>query len=118
MSRKEFTKAVKVARYKYAGERCEECAACVKFKLYHVDHNDACGLTGEATFANARILCIPCHLEKTKKDVAVIAHAKRMEAKHLGAKQAKQQIKSRGFAKSAKERNIPLVRLEPRKLYI
>ena len=117
MSRKEFTKAVKVARYKYSGERCEECAACVKFKLYHVDHNRADGLAGEATFENARILCIPCHLEKTGKDVAAIAQAKRREAKHLGADLPVKKIQSRGFAKSTKERRIPLLRLEPKKLY-
>jgi 5-methylcytosine-specific restriction endonuclease McrA len=38
-----------------------------------------------------------CHLRKTVTDVAAIAKAKRIEAKHIGATRPKQKIQSRGF---------------------
>lgn len=88
MSRKEFSKAVKVACIKRATVNgivyCDECHALAK--RYEIDHKDADALTGEPTLENARLLCIPCHREKTAKDINAISEAKRREAKHLGAK--------------------------------
>ncbi len=110
MARRNFPKSVMVARIKAATINgniyCEECGVlCTKFQI---DHVRADGLLGEPVFENSKLLCLDCHGEKTKKDVAMIAKAKRIEAKHLGAVQPKGQIKSRGFAKKEKKEKIPL----------
>lgn len=100
--RKEFSKAVKVQTIKRAtgadgNQYCEECHALAR--RFQIDHVNPDGLTGEPTLANARLLCVPCHAEKTKQDVADIAKAKRREAAHLGAK-----IKTPGFHKAPPQR--------------
>ena len=116
MARKEFSKSVKVAVIKRAtvdGQvYCEECGCLTKGR-FEIDHIRADGLLGEPTIENARLLCSPCHAEKTKTDVAAIAKAKRREALHLGVRK-KPSFVSRGFAKFAKAPKEPL-KLPPRK---
>lgn len=110
MARAEFTKAVKVAVIKRATINgvviCEECQSLAK--SWDIDHIDPDGLTGKPTLENARLLCKPCHVEKTKADVANIARAKRREAKHVGAVKPKAAIQSAGFAKSDKTPKRPV----------
>jgi 5-methylcytosine-specific restriction protein A len=101
MARREFSKAVKVAKLKARTRDgaiwCEACGlAC---KRFHFDHDTPDGLTGEPTLANCRLLCAPCHGLKTKTDVTQIARAKRREARHLGVRKAPT-LRSRGFAKA------------------
>ena len=110
MARRNFSKAVMVQRIKTATVNgqvfCEACGAiCAKFQI---DHIRADGLLGDPTFENSRLLCLPCHAEKTKLDVAMIAKAKRVEARHLGAHVPKQKIQSRGFPKREKKEKMPL----------
>lgn len=89
--RKEFAKAVKVARLRHATRdgiiRCEGCGVMVKPGQFAFDHDDPDGLTGEPTFDNCRLLCVSgedsCHGKKTKLDQAKIAQAKRREAASL-----------------------------------
>jgi hypothetical protein len=64
-------------------------------------------LLGEPTFDNSRLLCVPCHKEKTLSDVKAISKAKRVEARHLGAAQPKKKIQSRGFQKKEPKEKIP-----------
>ena len=107
MSRKEFSKAVKVAVIKRATKDnniyCEGCGALAK--KWEIDHVRADGLLGEPTLENAKLLCVPCHDKKTKVDVQQIAQAKRREAKHLGVRK-KPTLKSRGFTKYEKPTKI------------
>ena len=110
MTRRNFPKSVIVQRIKACTKDlrvyCENCGLpCSKWQI---DHMRADGLLGEPTFENSRLLCLPCHAEKTKDDVARIAKAKRVEAKHLGAVQAKQKIQSRGFAKRERKEKLGL----------
>lgn len=110
MARRNFSKSVMVQRIKAATKDgrvyCENCGLpCAKWQI---DHIRADGLLGEPTLENSRLLCLPCHAEKTRDDVARIAKAKRVEAKHLGVKIPKQKIKSRGFPKKEKAEKIPL----------
>lgn len=121
MTRREFTKAIKVAVVKRATKNgnvyCEGCGALAK--KWEIDHDRPDGLLGDATLDNARLLCRPCHVAKTAADVAAIAKAKRVEARHIGVRK-KPTLKSRGFEKSAKDRTIDkdaLPRLPPRRLY-
>ena len=115
MVRRNFTKAIIVERIKAATkDGVTYCDLCnLPCRKWQIDHIRADGLLGEPTFENSRLLCLPCHAEKTKDDVARISKAKRVEAKHLGAKPpAKQKIQSRGFAKKEKK---PKLELPPRK---
>ena len=88
--RREFPKSVKVEAVKRAmrsGEVfCEECDSLAK--KWEIDHANPDGLTGEPTLANAVVLCVPCHREKTRADVGKIAQAKRREARDLGVRKA------------------------------
>ncbi len=123
--RKNFKRSVIVARFKYCGGRCEgildngeRCFVALKPGAYECDHDDPDGLTGEPTFENARILCIPCHVEKTKDDVALIARAKRREAYHLGAFiPPKRKIPNRPFPKRPRKLRIELAPLRRREAF-
>ena len=95
MTRKNFKASVIVARFKHCKGCCETCGIVLKPGAYHADHNNPDGLTGEPTFDNCRILCRPCHAEKTKTDVGHIAKAKRREIKDIGAQSPKAKITSR-----------------------
>ena len=116
MARKEFSKAVKVACIKRAtvdGQvYCEACGSLTKGR-FEIDHVRADGLLGEPTIENAKLLCKPCHDEKTKADVKAIAKAKRCEALHLGARK-KSSLRSRGFTQYEKPAKAPL-KLPPRR---
>jgi 5-methylcytosine-specific restriction endonuclease McrA len=114
MKRREFPRAVRVAVIKRATRDgvlfCEECAALAKKP--EIDHRNPDGLTGKPTLDNAVLLCRPCHVEKTKQDVAAIAKAKRREALHIGAKPAPAKpLKSAGFRPAAPQRKAS--KLEP-----
>ena len=115
MARKEFTRAIKVAVIKRAtvdGKTfCEECGSLAK--RWEIDHVRPDGLLGEATIENAKLLCTPCHDEKTKGDVKQIAQAKRREAIHLGVRK-KPSLRGSGFPKSAKAPKEAL-KLPPRR---
>ena len=115
MPRKEFSRAVKVAVIKRAtidGKTfCEECGALAK--RWDIDHVRADGLYGEATLENAKLICKPCHVEKTKTDVKQIAQAKRREALYLGVRK-KPSLRGCGFPKSPKAEKQP-VKLPPRR---
>ena len=96
--RKEFSKKIRVAAWKRADGRCEECTR----KLYPgdacFDHRIPDGLTGEPTLENCQCLCRWCHNVKTfGTDVPAIGRAKRREASHLGAKRSRNPI--RGWRK-------------------
>lgn len=110
MARRNFTKAIIVARIKAATRDgqvyCDGCG--LPCRKWEIDHIRADALLGEPTFENSRLLCVPCHADKTKEDVKAIAKAKRVEARHLGAVRPKQAIKSRGFQKKERAAKIPL----------
>jgi 5-methylcytosine-specific restriction protein A len=105
--RTEFSKQVKRQALKRAGGKCEGEKCGVLFGVkFHFDHDIADGLGGEASLENCRVLCHPCHHEKTRKhDVPLIAKVKRISDKHLGIKTPRQKIASRGFAKAEPQRS-------------
>ena len=115
MARRNFTKAVMVARIKAATRDgvvyCDGCG--LPCKKWEIDHVRADALLGDPTFANSRLLCIPCHTGKTAADIKIIAKAKRTEARHLGAVKSTKKINSRGFEKKERKEKLPL---PPRKM--
>lgn len=123
MTRREFSKAIRVAVIKRATKNsavyCEACGALAK--RFQIDHVRADGLLGEPTIENAMLICEPCWRVKNPQDATAIARAKRREAKAIGATRPKQSIKSAGFAKSARtlrrEARGPRPSLPPKPLY-
>jgi 5-methylcytosine-specific restriction enzyme A len=102
--RREFSKPVKRDALKRADKKCEGCGALFGLK-FHFDHDIADGLGGEPTLENCKVLCHPCHDEKTRKhDVPLIAKVKRISDKHNGIYAPKQKIASRGFQKRPPQR--------------
>jgi hypothetical protein len=101
MPRREFSQSVQVAIIKRASQNdipyCEQCQQ--QATRFHIDHIDPDALqidkSKKLTPAQGQLLCLPCHRDKTRHDVAVIAEAKRREAKHLGARsRPKQPLRS------------------------
>lgn len=89
--RRNFTAAVILARLEHAAFQCEamladgsRCPAKLERGRYHADHDIPDQMGGEPSIENCRVLCILCHKAKTAVDVASIAKAKRVEAKHQG----------------------------------
>lgn len=98
MTRREFPAKVKMAAFKRAKYRCEDCGAPLIAGKFHYDHDIPDGLTGEPTLENCVVRCLNCHGVKTReKDIPTIAKAKRVQAKHIGAKKAKRKMAYRKF---------------------
>ena len=128
--RREFSTGVKIEIIKRAARgrldsvskfvRCEACEALCGNK-FQIDHRDPDALqvdkSRRLTAADGWLLCIPCHKEKTKDDVADIARAKRREAAHLGARRPKQPIKGGGSLKGPERAHEKRTALPPKELY-
>lgn len=84
-ARREFSRKVRAFVALRAGGRCESCAAKLKVSEGEYDHVLANELGGEATAENCRLLCKPCHREKTTADVRIIRKADRQRDKHTRA---------------------------------
>ena len=105
--RRNFTRAVRVeiikratvASLNYRMPHCEKCNSQCAKQAFEIDHRDPDAMqidkSKPLTAADGWLLCLPCHDEKTAKDVADIAKAKRREAAHLGAKRDTQPIPQR-----------------------
>lgn len=109
MSRREFSKSVKIQAFARAKGICEN-EACGAVLLPHkmaYDHLIPDALGGEPRLDNCQVLCLPCHGEKTAKhDVPTIAKAKRIHVRNvMGIKTSKQKIQSAGFAQRPKQRS-------------
>lgn len=101
MSRAEFPRKVRAAVFLRAGGCCEACGAKLKTGEGEVDHVLPCALGGEATEANARLLCRVCHTAKTADDIRSIRKADRVRDKHTGAwPKSRRPLRSRGFQPS------------------
>lgn len=113
MSRREFTKSVKVQIIKRAttieGQvRCENpfCRAFVtRWEINH-RHMDAMSVdkSRKLDLLDGELLCIDCHKAVTKAQAPVLAKVLRVEAKHLGARRDKQPIKSDPSALKSRRR--------------
>ena len=84
--RTEFPSSIKKAALARANGLCEGCTTPLQKSKYHFDHVIADALTGKPLLENCKVLCVVCHAEKTKIDVANIAQAKRREAIQTGTK--------------------------------
>jgi 5-methylcytosine-specific restriction enzyme A len=104
MSRREFSKKVRIA----AWERCkgfcegEGCGAKLFPGKFQFDHIIADSIGGRPELDNCEVLCTACHGEKTAKiDTPRAAKTERMRLKHLGLYPKGQKIPSRPFQRRA-----------------
>lgn len=103
MSRRNFDTEVRKAAVRRAmgpnGQvYCEECHQPAK--IFEIDHIIPDRLNGKPTLDNARVLCRPCHVEKTALDRQDIAKNNRMEERNLGIRKLKN---GRQFSKGPKQ---------------
>jgi 5-methylcytosine-specific restriction endonuclease McrA len=82
--RKEFSRKTKLEAWVRAQGRCECCGIKLDGKRVEYDHIIADGLGGEPVVGNCRVLCSPCHLEKTRADAPRIAKTNRIRAREAG----------------------------------
>jgi 5-methylcytosine-specific restriction protein A len=98
MSRREFTKRIKLERWQHADGKCEDCGGRLSPGHVHFDHHVPDALGGEPTFDNCRVLCTNCHGAKTgMRDIPAIAKSNRVRNRHLGI--ARKPTKFRGWRK-------------------
>jgi 5-methylcytosine-specific restriction enzyme A len=78
--RSEFHEETKKRRLKHAAGRCEACGCWPARVEFH--HQIRCELGGGNDFDNCRVLCIPCHKERTGEDISAIAKSNRLRKRH------------------------------------
>jgi 5-methylcytosine-specific restriction protein A len=87
-------------------ERKGECCIChgnISVKDKWIDeHIIPLAMGGTNDWSNRGCAHVACAKDKTKKDVGDIAKAKRIEARHIGAKQPKAKIPAAPFFKASK----------------
>lgn len=88
--RREFPKSVRLAAFKRANGRCENCSAWLVPGKYAYDHVTPDGLGGEPTLANCKLVCNACHGTKTaEEDVPRMAKADRARRKIMDGEKKK-----------------------------
>jgi 5-methylcytosine-specific restriction enzyme A len=98
MTRREFPARVKVAAYERSQGLCEVCTAPLLPGRFDYDHRLPDGLGGPPTLENCVVACKACHgVKTTTQDVPTIARAKRIAAKHVGAKSPRTRMPYRRF---------------------
>lgn len=119
MARREFPAAVKKAVIKRAGASgmilCERCSGFAR--RFQIDHIIPDSHGGEPVLSNAQLICEACYTAKNAKDTTIAAKIKRQENGHLGIRKAPT-FKSRGFAKTERQRPQLTKVLPPKSLYV
>ncbi len=72
---------------------------------WDLDHIKPLAMGGEHVESNLQPVLRIAHREKTKRDVADLAKARRIKAKHIGVEQSPPRLQSRGFTKSPPQKN-------------
>ena len=84
--RKPLTTTQRVQLFRDHKGMCCICGGKINVgETWHDDHQRALALGGTNDLSNRGPSHVDCHKEKTKDDVAMIAKAKRNEARHFGA---------------------------------
>lgn len=110
--RLEFPRKIRAAVIARAAGKCEKCAAAVKPGAFQIDHILEAAYGGEAVLANAQLLCLPCHAEKTAHGVRAMRKAERARDKASGAIE-----RGKKWQKAPKEKPSGKAGLPPRRLF-
>jgi 5-methylcytosine-specific restriction protein A len=86
MTRREFSRRIKLKAWDRCGGKCESCKVKLVVGKYAYDHVLPDALQGEPTLENCEVICTVCHGAKTPDDVRRIRKADRQRAGHVGAK--------------------------------
>jgi 5-methylcytosine-specific restriction enzyme A len=86
--------------------KCWICKLPINGKPWEIDHVQALINGGRNEESNLAPAHVPCHRDKTKKDVKQKAKTAKIRGRHTGAIQAKGQIKGKGFAKGTQGKRL------------
>lgn len=94
MTRRRRTTLQRAALFEGCGGVCHICGEVIDAprEAWELDHRIPYELTRDDSDENLAPAHDRCHRDKTRDDVAVIAKARRVAAKHKGAKAAKRKI--------------------------
>ncbi len=103
--RREFSAQTKREAWERSGKCCEglrasgeRCNTFLEHKPHHYDHIIPDGIGGKNDLQNCAVLCLDCHGEKTnKRDIPIIAKAKRVRDKFEGRKKPRTITRWRKF---------------------
>ena len=73
------------------------CVSCSETVGLIEEHSVVFVWTGEKA---DQLMCVPCHKEKTRKDIKAISKVKRIQKKARGETKKKRKIAGRGFNKT------------------
>lgn len=116
MARKSFSTKERTRLFALNKGICHICSGKIDASLeaWEIEHVNPLAMTGDNSDENLKLAHKKCHAAKTKQDVALIAEAKRREAKFVGAKQPKGTLKGPGFQKSGKSQKPSTKKFPPR----
>lgn len=88
MARKSFSTKERTRLFALNKGICHICSGKIDASLeaWEIEHVNPLAMTGDNSDDNLKLAHQKCHAIKTKQDVALIAEAKRREAKFKGAK--------------------------------
>lgn len=87
MTRRSMSRTRRVRIFDAAGGACHICAGCIQpGEAWEVEHVIPLVISGDDSDDNLRPAHVKCHRAKTTEDAGTIAKAKRVHAKHIGAK--------------------------------
>ena len=98
MTRRSMTPLRRARIFDTHGGTCHLCGCKIGVgEAWDVEHIIALEISGDDSDDNLAPAHRSCHRAKTSKDAGMIAKAKRVHAKHIGAHQPKRAIGSRRF---------------------
>ena len=87
--------SVKLRIFDLFNGQCAICSSLVVAAQY--DHVRSLCNGGQHRESNLQLLCLPCHQDKTRADVAEKSKVNRIKAKHIGLKKPRTMTRCRRF---------------------
>jgi len=99
VSRRSMTPLRRARIFDAAGGVCHLCGQVIDGtrEKWEAEHVIALEISRDDSDANLRPAHVACHRAKTSEDAGLIAKAKRVRAKHIGAHRPKRKIPGRRF---------------------
>lgn len=115
MARKSFSTKERTRLFALNKGICHICDGKINANLeaWEIEHVNPLAMTGDNSDENLKLAHQKCHAIKTKQDVALIAEAKRREAKFKGAKRPSSPLAAK--PKAPKQSTKPS--LPPRQMF-